>query len=94
MAVDRILNGISYVVRSEVATPPMVPKVEIIANPIGPQLQAPADAPMIEPTKLPPIRFDLFCRVLILYTFIGITKPDRKDTLRIRTNPINRSYGT
>jgi len=81
-------------VRSEVATPPIVPNVEIIANPTGPQLQAPADAPMIEPIKLPPIRFGLFCRVLILYTFIGITKPDRKDTLKIKIKPINLSYGT
>lgn len=80
--------------RSEVAKPPIVPNVEIIANPTGPQLQAPADAPMIEPIKLPPILFGLFCRVLILYTFIGITRPDRHDTVKIRIKPIIRSYGT
>ena len=31
--------------RKAVATPPIDPSVEIIANPIGPQPQAPADAP-------------------------------------------------
>ena len=80
--------------RSEVARPPTVPNVEIIANPTGPQLQAPADTPINEPIKLLPIRFGLFCRVLILYTFIGITRPDRPDTDKIRIKPITRSYGT
>ncbi|MBM2852857.1 MAG: hypothetical protein HW420_1404 [Candidatus Nitrosotenuis sp.] len=70
-----------------------MPNVEIIANPTGPQLQAPADAPIIEPIKLPPIFFGLFCRVLILYTFIGITRPDRQDIARIRINPTILSYG-
>lgn len=79
---------------SEVATPPIVPNVDITANPIGPQLQAPADAPIIEPTKLPPILFGLFCSVLIRYTFIGITRPEREDTAKIKTNPITLSYGT
>ncbi len=81
-------------VRTEVATPPIVPNVEINENPIGPQLHAPADAPTIEPTKLPPIRFGLFCKVLIIYRVIGITRPDREDTAKIKTKPISRSYGT
>lgn len=72
----------------------MVPNVEIIANPIGPQLHAPADAPTIDPMKLPPILFGLFCRVLILYTFIGITRLDNEDTAKIKINPIILSYGT
>jgi hypothetical protein len=81
-------------VRSEVATPPIVPNVEIIANPTGPQLQAPADTPRNEPTKLPPILFGLFCKILIIYTFIGITRPDRQDMAKIKIKPIIRSYGT
>jgi len=42
-------------VKKAVAVPPMVPNVEITANPIGPQLHAPADAPSIDPNRLPPI---------------------------------------
>jgi hypothetical protein len=38
----------------------------MIEKPIGPQLQIPADAPIIEPTTLPPIFVALVCRVLIL----------------------------
>lgn len=49
--------------------PPIVPNVEIIANPRG--LHA-LNAPIIEPIKLPPILFGLFCRVLILYTSLEL----------------------
>jgi len=38
----------------------------MIEKPIGPQLQIPADAPIIEPITLPPIFVVLVCRVLIL----------------------------
>ena len=36
----------------------------MIEKPIGPQLQIPADAPIIAPTILPPIFVVLFRRVL------------------------------
>ena len=55
IATDARRNGISYSVRKDVATLPAVPKVVITVNPIGPQLQAPADAPIKEPNILPPI---------------------------------------
>ena len=55
IVIDARRNGISYSVRKVVATLPAVPKVVITANPIGPQLQAPADAPIKEPNILPPI---------------------------------------
>ena len=48
---------------SEVA--PTLPKVEIIAKPIGPQLQAPAAAPIKEPNTLPPILPFEFFKILI-----------------------------
>ena len=53
-----------------VAVPATVPNVDMIEKPIGPQLQIPAEAPIIEPSKLPPIFVVLFCSVLIclLYT--------------------------
>ena len=55
IVIDARRNGISYSVRKVVATLPAVPKVVITANPIGPQLQAPADAPIKDPSILPPI---------------------------------------
>ena len=55
IVIDARRNGISYSVRKDVATLPAVPKVVITVNPIGPQLQAPADAPIKEPNILPPI---------------------------------------
>ena len=55
IAIDARRNGISYSVRKDVATLPAVPKVVITVNPIGPQLQAPVDAPINDPSMLPPI---------------------------------------
>ena len=55
IAIDARRNGISYSVRKDVATLPAVPKVVITVNPIGPQLHAPADAPIKDPRILPPI---------------------------------------
>ena len=55
IAIDARRNGISYSVRKDVATLPAVPKVVITVNPIGPQLQAPVDAPINAPSMLPPI---------------------------------------
>ena len=46
--------------KNAVAVPATVPNVEIMENPIGPQLQIPADAPIMEPMILPPILDVLF----------------------------------
>jgi len=60
--------------------------VEIIANPIGPQLHAPAIEPIIEP-KIPPLIFALdFFKIRILKIFIGITTADNIDRITISTN--------
>ena len=57
--------GTSKVVRNAEAVAPIVPNVEMKANPIGPQLQAPAIVPINEP-KMPVLIFpgDLF-KILI-----------------------------
>jgi hypothetical protein len=60
-----ILIGISKFVRNADAVAPIVPKVEIIANPIGPQLHAPAAAPIKDPNTLPLIFLVDFLRILI-----------------------------
>ena len=73
--------------------PPTVPKVEITAKPIGPQLHAPADAPIIKPKNPCPIFFMLFCNAFILYTFMLTTNPDMIETPIINTNPISLSVG-
>lgn len=81
IVIDVILRGISKLVRTEVATPPTAPKIEINAIPIPPQ-QAPAPAPMIDPTN--PVRsfFVLALRNLILNIDI------------LRTNPVNAQITT
>jgi len=58
--------GISYSVKNAVVVPATVPNVERRENPSGPQLQIPADAPIIAPIMLPPILDVLFCNDLIL----------------------------
>jgi len=73
--------------------PPTVPKVEIIAKPIGPQLHAPPDAPIIKPKNPPFIFFMLVCNFFILYTFMLTTNPDMIETPIISTNPISLSVG-
>jgi len=66
---------------------PTEPNVEITANPIGPQLQAPAAAPITEP-NMPPLIFCFdFFRMLILNIFIGITNADNTEIIKIKTNP-------
>ena len=66
---------------------PIEPNVEITANPIGPQLHAPAIEPIIEPKILPPIFCFEFFRWVILNRFIGITNADNIERIVIRTNP-------
>jgi len=81
------LNGISYVVKNEKATPPMLPNVEIIAKPIGPHPQVPATEPITDPKTLPPIFFFDIRINRILKTFIETTRPDNAETTIIKTNP-------
>jgi len=76
-----------------VATPPIDPNVEITANPMGPQPQAPADAPMIEPSTPPLILVELLRSAFILKMFIAKTTPDNADTATINENPKTLSYG-
>jgi len=67
MAIAAIRIGISYMVRKENVMAAPAPKVEIKANPIGPQLvQTPAPAPTIEPKSPDPIFLALALRVWIL----------------------------
>lgn len=48
--------GVSKAVKKDEAVAPSVPNVENNANPSGPQLQAPAAAPINTP-KIPPLIF-------------------------------------
>ena len=68
-------------VRNAVAILPAVPKVVITENPIGPQLHAPADAPIIVPVKLAPTLL-LFFASLTLKIFIDTTIPANIDKMR------------
>ena len=61
---------------------PVVPNVVIIEKPIGPQLHAPADAPIIVPVTLLPIFFTLFT-TLTLKIFMATTIPANTDKIRI-----------
>ena len=61
---------------------PVVPNVVIIEKPIGPQLHAPADAPIIVPVILLPIFFTLFT-TLTLKIFMATTIPANTDKIRI-----------
>jgi hypothetical protein len=61
--------------------------MEITANPTGPQLHAPAAAPIIEPKIPPPIFCFELLRILILKIFIGITNADNAESITIRTKP-------
>ena len=74
-------------VKNAVAVAPTEPKVEITANPIGPQLHAPAAAPIIEPRILPPIFCFDFWSMRIRNMFIGSTNADNAEIITIRTNP-------
>lgn len=75
------------------AVAPTEPNVEITANPIGPQLQAPAIVPMIEPKIPPPILCFELLSMFILKIFIGITIDDNAERVTIRINPNSRPGG-
>ena len=60
-----ILIGISKLVKKEEAVAPILPNVEMIANPIGPQLHAPATEPIKDPNNPPPIFFFEPLKILI-----------------------------
>ena len=62
---DATLNGISKLVKMDVAAPPTAPKIDINAIPIPPQ-HAPAPAPIIEPSNPVLSFFVLDCRKRIL----------------------------
>ena len=62
---------------------PVVPNVVIIEKPIGPQLQAPADAPIIVPVILLPIFLTFFTN-LTLKIFILTTIPASIDIMTIK----------
>ena len=62
---------------------PVVPNVVIIEKPIGPQLQAPADAPIIVPVILLPILLTFFTN-LILKIFMLTTIPANIDMITIK----------
>ena len=74
-------------VKNAVAVAPTEPNVEITANPIGPQLHAPAAVPIIEPKIPPPIFCFELLRIFILNIFIGITNADNAESITIRTKP-------
>ena len=80
--IDINRSGVSYVVRNELAILPAVPKVVITENPIGPQLQAPADAPTIVPVILGPI-FLTFLTNFILKIFMETTIPAKTAMIKI-----------
>ena len=76
-------------VRNADALAPTEPNVEITANPMGPQLHAPAATPIIEP-KIPPPIFCLdFLSMFIRNMFIGSTNADNTEIITIRVNPIS-----
>ena len=60
-----ILIGISKFVKNEEAVAPMLPNVDMIENPIGPQLHAPATDPIKDPNNPPPIFFFESLRMFI-----------------------------
>ena len=62
---------------------PVVPNVVIIEKPIGPQLQAPADAPIIVPLILLLILLTFFTN-LTLKIFILTTIPASIDIMTIK----------
>lgn len=70
-------------VRNAVSVPPTAPKAETTANPIEPQLQAPAPAPMIEPMNPEPAFLELFRIMRILKILMLITRPDNAATIMI-----------
>ena len=74
-------------VKKAVADAPTDPNVDMTANPIGPQLHAPATAPIKDPKTPPPIFCFDFLRVFILKMFIGRTSADNADNVTINTNP-------
>ena len=57
----------------------------MIEKPIGPQLQIPADAPIIEPTILPPIFDYFFVELLFCKCSLGSTIADIKEIDTINT---------
>ena len=80
--------------RNAVAVPPTAPNVETIANPMEPQLHAPALAPMIEPKK-PELDLRKLERIRTsLYILMLMTSPDRAETITINEKLKKSPSGT
>ena len=90
IAIEAIRNGISKFVKTDVATPPTAPKIEINATPIPPQ-QAPAPAPIIDPSNPVLSFFVLAWRNLILKIDILRTRPVRMQITRMEIK-FRKSY--
>ena len=83
MAMETMRIGISCMVRNDKVVAVVAPKVESIANPIGPQaVQTPAPVPTTEPKSPVPILV-LVPIVLILYVAILITREISPDVMII-----------
>ena len=80
-------------VRNEVAVAPVVPNADTAANPTGPQLQAPALVPIIDPRKPVP-DFFMFSPNLIRYMLRLITSPDIEAIRTIKEKLRISSLGT
>lgn len=72
---------------------PMLPNVEISANPIGPQLHTPAAAPKNDPNILPPIFLFEDLKIFIRKMFMGKTNADKPEIIRINENPSSVPLG-
>jgi hypothetical protein len=64
----------------------MAPKADTAANPTGPQLHAPALAPIIVPKRPVPDFFIPFPNNLTRYILKLMTRPDRAAIITIREN--------
>lgn len=83
MPIEIRRKGISKFVRNAVAVPPTAPKADMIANPIEPQLHAPALAPINEPKNPPPDRLIPFAIKRMRYILRLMTIPDKAATITI-----------
>ena len=95
MAIESNLIGISYVVRNDREVAPATPNVEIIANPICPQLeQTPAPRPITEPITPVPVFLEFDFIVLIWKTAKLVTNAISPETIMIRTKLGIQSTGS
>ena len=87
--------GISYSVRNDKEVAPATPNVEIMANPIWPQLvQIPAPTPITEPTTPVPVFLEFVFIVLIWKTAKLVTSAINPETIMIKTKLRIQSTGS